>query len=92
MDRLYIEPKQDKVLEVLAPKRGLSKAEIIRLGIDKYLDELPVEDDPARGIIGLGKSGKGDLSESHDAYLVMLLNKKKRRNKHFQTMGFITLP
>ena len=79
--QIYIEPKQNKVLEVLAQKKGISKAEIIRLGIDKYLGELPVEDDPAMGIIGLGKSGRDDIAESHDAYLVMLLNKKKRRNK-----------
>lgn len=62
-------------------KRGISKAEIIRVGIDKYLSELSVEDDPAMGIIGLGKSGKSDIAESHDVYLTMLLNKKKRRNK-----------
>lgn len=79
--QIYIEAKQDKILAVLAQKRGVSKAEVVRLGIDKYLCELPVEDDPAMGIIGLGKSGKGDISESHDVYIAMLLNKKKRRNK-----------
>lgn len=79
--QIYIEPKQDRVLAVLAQKRGISKAEIIRLGIDKYLSELPVEDDPAMGIVGLGKSGKSDISESHDVYLAKFLNKKKRRNK-----------
>jgi hypothetical protein len=79
--QIYIEPKQDKVLAVLALKRGISKAEIIRLGIDKYLSELPIEDDPAMGIVGLGKSGKSDISQSHDVYLAKLLNKKKLRIK-----------
>ena len=62
-------------------KPRVSKAEIIRLGIDKYLGELPVEDDPAMGIVGLGKSGKSDISERHDVYLAMRVNKKKQRNK-----------
>ncbi|MFZ5996242.1 MAG: hypothetical protein ACOYW7_01950 [Nitrospirota bacterium] len=41
----------------------------IREGVDKFLKELPIEEDPAMELIGLGSSGKGDLSEKHDHYL-----------------------
>ncbi|MBM4137688.1 MAG: CopG family transcriptional regulator [Nitrospira sp.] len=67
--QIYIEPRQEMLLESLARKKGTSKAEIIRLSLDRYLSNLPLEEDPAFGIIGLGKSGKGDLSENHDIYL-----------------------
>lgn len=73
--QIYIEPKQDQSLSSLAREKGISKAEIIRLSIDKYLCELPVGEDPAFGIIGLGKSGKGNISERHDEYLVKYSSK-----------------
>jgi hypothetical protein len=67
--QIYIEPKQNDVLEVLSKKRGVSKAEIIRKSLDKFLKELPLEEDPALGLIGLGHSGRRDLSDNHDRYL-----------------------
>lgn len=80
--QIYIEPKQEVLLERLAREKGTSKAEIIRLSIDTYLSGLPIEEDPAMGIIGLGKSGKKDVSEKHDNYIaehVSDYGKKKRR-------------
>jgi len=67
--QIYIEPRQEMSLKSLARRKGISKAEIIRLSLDKYLGDLPVEDDPALGIMGLGRSGKKDISERHDDYL-----------------------
>ncbi|MBI5638836.1 MAG: CopG family transcriptional regulator [Nitrospirae bacterium] len=67
--QVYIEPAQEQSIESLARRKGISKAEIIRMSLDKYLSELPVEDDPALGIVGLGSSGKTDISANHDAYL-----------------------
>jgi predicted DNA-binding protein len=55
--QIYIEPKQNDVLDVLSKKRGVSKAEIIRRSLEKFLKELPVEEDPALGLLGLGRSG-----------------------------------
>jgi hypothetical protein len=75
--QIYIEPRQDDILEVLSKRRGVSKAAIIRESIDNFLKELPVEKDPAMGIIGLGKSGKGNLSSKHDRYLAGYLALKK---------------
>lgn len=76
--QIYIEPRQDDVLEVLSKKRGVSKAEIIRESLEKFLKELPVEEDPAMGLIGLGSSGKGDLSVKHDKYLARYTASKKK--------------
>ena len=69
--QMYIEPGQDAALAMLAKKRGVSKAELIRESIEKYLTTLPLEEDPAMGLVGLGSSsGKGDVSARHDKYLV----------------------
>lgn len=76
--QIYIEPRQDDVLEALSKKRGISKAAIIRESLEKYLKELPVEKDPAMGLIGLGSSGKGDLSARHDRYLTRYAISKKK--------------
>ena len=67
--QMYIETGQDAALTVLAKKRGLSKAELIRESLTRYLSSIPLNDDPAMGLVALGKSGKRDLSEKHDAYL-----------------------
>ncbi len=79
--QIYIEPKQEVLLERVAKKKGTSKAEIIRLSIDSYLSALPVEEDPAFGIIGLGRSGKGDISEKHDVYAVQYASGRAKRKQ-----------
>jgi hypothetical protein len=76
--QIYIEPQQNRVLEVLSKKKGLSKAAIIRKSLEKFLKESPVEEDPAMGLIGLGSSGKRDLSVRHDDYLKRYAASKKK--------------
>ena len=76
--QIYIEPQQNYVLEVVSQKRGVSKAELIRESLKKYLNELPLEEDPAMGLVGLGSSGKRDLSEQHDKYLTRYHRLKKK--------------
>ncbi len=76
--QIYIEPKQEKVLDALAHKKGVARSEIIRLSLDKYLSQLPVEEDPAMNVIGLGKSGKKDLAEKHDYYHIGQISPKKK--------------
>lgn len=67
--QLYLEPDQDQLLRRLSKDKGMSRAAIIRYCISQYIGNLPVEDDPALRIVGLGASGKGDIAESHDDYL-----------------------
>lgn len=76
--QIYIEPKQEKALDALAHKKGVARSEIIRLSLDRYLSELPIEDDPAMDVIGLGKSGKTDLAEKHDTYYIKHISGKKK--------------
>ncbi len=76
--QIYVEPRQDNLLEAMSKKKGISKAAIIREGIEKFLKELHVEDDPAMGLMGLGNSGKGDLSDKHDKYLVGYVSSRKK--------------
>jgi hypothetical protein len=45
-------------------------AELIRRSVDRYLAELPLEEDPLWDIVGMFDSGIGDLSEKHDEYIV----------------------
>jgi hypothetical protein len=70
--QIYLEPTQDKALRVLSQREGVSLAELIRRTIDHYLAELPVEEDPALRIIGLGCSGREDMASKHDDYLAAL--------------------
>ena len=76
--QIYIEPQQDHVLEALSKRKGISKAEIVRESLERFLREVPVEEDPAMGLIGLGSSGKKNLSDQHDQYLVRYARKKKK--------------
>lgn len=76
--QIYIEPRQDDVLEALSRKRNISKAAIIRESVEKYLKELPMEEDAAMSLIGLGSSGKSDLSVKHDRYLARYTISKKK--------------
>jgi hypothetical protein len=59
-------------------KKGVSKTEIIRESFDKVLGEIPFEEDPGMGLIGLGNSGKRNLSDNHDKYVARYGRQKKR--------------
>jgi len=67
--QVYLEERQDRALRALAKAQQVSIAELIRRSVDLLLAELPIEDDPAMRIVGLGDSGLGDLAENHDKYL-----------------------
>ncbi len=68
--QVYLEPEQMKAVNRVSKTTGKSKAAVIRFCISKYISELSVEDDPALHIIGLGASGKGDIAQKHDDYLI----------------------
>jgi predicted DNA-binding protein len=76
--QIYIEADQDAVLERLASKKGVSKAALIRESVEKYLRDIPVEEDPALGLIGMADSGKSDLASRHDEYLSRYAARKNR--------------
>jgi len=68
--QIYLEPEQEKIIALLSKATGKSKAAIIRSCISKFLSNLPLEEDPALGIMNLGASGKKDIAERHDEYLI----------------------
>lgn len=72
--QVYLEQDQDKLLEHVAQDRQVSKSQLIRESLERYLEELvPPEADPALGIVNLaGRVGRRDLSERHDAHLARL--------------------
>jgi hypothetical protein len=76
--QIYLDQRQDKILRRLAAKEKVSIGELIRCSLDRFLAEIPLEEDPAMQLIGLGHSGKGDLSTRHDYYLAQALRKKRR--------------
>ncbi len=67
--QIYLEPEQEKMIDLLSLRNKKSKAAIIRLCISRYMESIPLEEDPAFKIINLGASGKKDISEKHDEYL-----------------------
>ena len=67
--QIYLEPNQNKAIEALSKKTGKSKAAIIRACISKFVENLPLEEDPAMDIVALGSSGKKDIAKRHDDYL-----------------------
>ena len=68
--QIYLEPEQFKIIEVLSKTSGKSKAAIIRSCISEYISTLPPSQDPALNIISLGSSGKTDIAQNHDNYLI----------------------
>lgn len=67
--QIYLRQEQLDALRLMAEKRGISIAELVRQGVDQLLISVPVEDDPLLDIINLGDSGLGDLAQNHDQYL-----------------------
>lgn len=70
--QIYLDPEQQRIIGLLSKTSGKSKAAIIRSCIDNFIASLPLEKDPALNIMGLGASGKQDIAEKHDDYLISL--------------------
>lgn len=68
--QIYLEPEQQKIIGLLSKSSGKSRAAIIRSCISKFIASLPLEEDPALKIMNLGASGKKDMAERHDDYLI----------------------
>ena len=68
--QIYLDPDQIRIIDRLSKASGKSKAATIRTCIAKYIDSLPLENDPALNIMNLGASGRKDIAEKHDDYLI----------------------
>lgn len=80
---------QHRRLKHLAATRGASMGSLIRESVAGYLDDLPVEDDPAFGIIGLiddaGDRPHGSVAIHHDEYLADVLEEEFAKGKRIRS-------
>jgi predicted DNA-binding protein len=67
--QIYLDPEQNRVISKLSKAKGKSKTALIRSCIERFIADIPLEEDPALGVMGLGASGKKDISERHDEML-----------------------
>ena len=68
--QVYLDPGMSKELDKLAAQLRVAKAELIRAGGKRILQEkAKSKEDPIVGIVGMGHGGKGKVSEEHDRYL-----------------------
>jgi hypothetical protein len=74
--QVYLEERQDRVLRRLATEEGVSLSELIRRSVDLMIEQLPVEQDPAWKIIGLGNTATSDLGTHHNQHLMQELSKE----------------
>lgn len=76
--QIYLEPEQEKIISILAKGSGQSKAAVIRSCISRFINSLPLEKDPALDIMNLGASGKNDIAQKHDDYLISSTQSKQQ--------------
>jgi hypothetical protein len=74
--QIYLREDQEKALRIIAERRSESLAALVREGVDMLLEDLPPEEDSLLDIVGLYDSGRNDLSEKHDWYLVDTINEE----------------
>jgi hypothetical protein len=78
--QIYVDERQHRALKTIARDSGSTVAALIRESIEKYLESIPVERDPALRIIELaGEEGPRDLAEKHDEYLAQIYSEENRR-------------
>jgi hypothetical protein len=76
--QIYLEEEQARALDRIARRRGVSRAEVLRLAADRFIsDEEP---DPIWGLVGIGASAEMEeeaepvpddrVAELHDRVLV----------------------
>ncbi len=70
--QFYIEQEANEKLGMISEKLGVSKASLVREGVNKILKEkIPVDKDPAYELIGLIEEDLEDknIAKNHDHYL-----------------------
>jgi hypothetical protein len=76
--QVYLRPEQIESLRAISERRKVSIAELVRQGVDRVLEDVPVEEDPLWNIIGIMDSGLNDLAENHDRYLAEMIIQENR--------------
>ncbi len=80
---IYLELQDLKTLRAEARTQGISLAELMRRLVRHHLDKgHPAPPPPVATylkLVGLGDSGRADISARHDAYLADALRRKHAR-------------
>jgi len=76
--QIYLDPEVHQHLKERAREEGISLSELIQRIAKDYLRREAAPKD-FLAIVGLGQSGKTDISEKHDEYLVQVLSDKNFR-------------
>lgn len=80
---IYLEQDHHRALRTEAAREGISMAELLRRLIGRHLSDrsgsghVPAE--AYLRLVGLGRSGRSDISERHDAYLAGALRRERAR-------------
>jgi hypothetical protein len=70
--QFYIDQSANEKLAIISEKLGVSKASLVREGVNKILKEkMPLEKDPAYDLIGLIEEdlNETNIAKNHDKYL-----------------------
>ncbi|SHE83668.1 hypothetical protein SAMN02745218_00900 [Desulfofundulus australicus DSM 11792] len=75
--QIYLRPEQHRALLDEAAKKGISLAELIRQIVSEHLErqERKAPKEAFLRIIGMGASGRKDVSEQHDYCLAEVLDR-----------------
>ncbi|SHJ27859.1 CopG family transcriptional regulator [Desulfofundulus thermosubterraneus] len=76
--QIYLHPDQHRALLNEARRKGISLAELIRQIVSEHLERRGGRKAPKEAflrIIGMGASGRNDVSERHDYYLAEALDR-----------------
>ncbi len=80
---IYLEPADLEALRTEARNRGISLAELMRRLVREHVSARKITRRPTREtymkIVGLGSSGRHDVSERHDFYLAEALRRDHSR-------------
>lgn len=80
---IYLDREHHQALRTEAALEGISMAELLRRIVRGHLNgrrgPQPVPREAYLKIIGLGASGRSDISERHDAYLAEALRRDHTR-------------
>ncbi len=78
--QVLLTEQQDRRLETLARRLGMSKAKLVREGVEIVLTRREARaDDPLLDLVGqAGRVGRRDIAARHDAYLAAVRRKRAR--------------
>ena len=78
--QVLLREEQDRRLEKLAKRQGVSKASLVRDGVDLILRQNAQDgDEPLLKLIGqAGRTGIRDASTNHDKYLYSIERRRRQ--------------